>query len=84
MKTPYEIRGGGTCHWYEIKQAYFQKSSQPPDRNHEKFQQIHSAYETIKNVTSREKYALFNYPEANFDLCLNSIQHSSTVINERW
>ena len=73
MKSPYEIlevTGHDTDN--EIKQAYLQKVKlNPPDRDHEKFQQIHSAYETIKNATSREKYALFNYPEADFDALLD-------------
>ena len=72
MKTPYEILEV-TEHASdsEIKQAYLQKVKlNPPDRDHERFQHIHSAYETIKNVTSRENYALFNYPEADFDALL--------------
>jgi curved DNA-binding protein CbpA len=72
MKTPYEIlEVSEQASDNEIKQAYLQKVKlNPPDRDHEKFQQIHSAYETIKNATSREKYALFNYPEADFDALL--------------
>jgi len=72
MKTPYEIlEVAEQATDSDIKQAYLQKVKlNPPDRNHEKFQQIHSAYEAIKNVTSREKYALFNYPEADFDTLL--------------
>ena len=73
MKTPYEIlEVAEQATDSEIKQAYLQKVKlNPPDRNHEKFQQIHAAYETIKNATSREKYALFNYPEADFDALLD-------------
>jgi curved DNA-binding protein CbpA len=73
MKTPYEIlEVAEQATDSEIKQAYLQKVKlNPPDLDHEKFQQIHSAYETVKNVTSREKYALFNYPEADFDTLLN-------------
>jgi curved DNA-binding protein CbpA len=72
MKTPYEIlEVAEHATDSEIKQAYLQKVKlNPPDRNHKKFQQIHTAYETIKDVTSREKYALFNYPEADFDALL--------------
>jgi curved DNA-binding protein CbpA len=72
MKTPYEIlEVSEQATDSEIKQAYLQKVKlNPPDRDHEKFQQIHSAYETIKNLTSRENYALFNYPEADFDALL--------------
>ncbi len=73
MKTPYEIlEVAELATDNEIKQAYLQKVKlNPPDRDNEKFQQIHSAYEAIKNVTSREKYALFNYPEADFDALLD-------------
>jgi DnaJ-class molecular chaperone len=72
MKSPYELLEiTEQASDSEIKQAYLQKVKlNPPDRDHEKFQQIHSAYETIKNTTSREKYALFNYPEADFDALL--------------
>ena len=79
MKTPYEIlQVSEQATDSEIKQTYLQKVKlNPPDRDNEKFQQIHSAYETIKNVTRREKYALFNYPEADFDALLD--QAFSTV-----
>jgi curved DNA-binding protein CbpA len=73
MKSPYELlEVTDLATDSEIKQAYLRKVKlNPPDRDHEKFQQIHSAYETIKNVTSREKYALFNYPEADFNALLD-------------
>ncbi|MFZ2170177.1 MAG: DnaJ domain-containing protein [Methylococcaceae bacterium] len=72
MKSPYEIlEVAEQATDNEIKRAYLQKVKlNPPDRDHEKFQQIHGAYEAIKNVASREKYALFNYPEADFDALL--------------
>ena len=72
MKTPYEIlEVAEQATDSEIKQAYLEKVKiNPPDRDHDKFQQIHSAYETIKNVTSRENNALFNFPEADFDALL--------------
>jgi curved DNA-binding protein CbpA len=49
MKTPYEIlEVAEQATDSEIKQAYLHKVKfNPPDRNHEKFQQIHAAYETI-------------------------------------
>lgn len=73
MKSPYEILAvTEQASDSEIKQAYLQKVKlNPPDRDHEKFQQLHSAYETIKNATGREKYALFNYPDADFDALLD-------------
>jgi len=72
MKTPYEILAvAERATDNEIKQAYLHKVKlYPPDRDHEKFQQIHSAYEAIKNITNREKYALFTIPEADFDALL--------------
>jgi len=73
MKTPYtilEVSEQATDS--EIKQAYLQKVKQyPPDRDHGMFQQIHSAFEAIKDLTGREKYALFNYPEADFNALLD-------------
>ena len=73
MKTPYEIlEVTEQASDSEIKQAYLQMVKlNPPDRDQETFQQLHSAYETIKNITNREKYALFTYPEVNFDTLLN-------------
>ena len=85
MKSPYEIlEVAGQANDSEIKQAYLQKVRlNPPDRDHEKFQQIHSAYETIKNATSRENYALFNCPEADFDALLDQafIDTQPSLIN---
>lgn len=79
MKTPYEIlEVADQSTDNAIKQAYLQKVKlNPPDRDHEKFQQIHSAYETIKNVTNRVKYALFNYPETDFDALLERAFNTS-------
>jgi DnaJ-class molecular chaperone len=69
MKTPYELLAVTELATdAEIKQAYLQQVKlNPPDRDQAKFQQLHSAYETIKDATEREKIALFNYPEADFD-----------------
>lgn len=51
-----------------VKQAYLQQVKlNPPDRDQERFQQIHQAYETLKDKSSRVKYALFAYPEPNFN-----------------
>ena len=73
MKTPYELLAVTEFATdAEIKQAYLQQVKlNPPDRDQAKFQQLHSAYETIKNATEREKYALFNYPEADFNALLD-------------
>jgi DnaJ-class molecular chaperone len=73
MKTPYELLAvTASSTDAEIKLAYLQLVKlNPPDRDQAKFQQLHSAYETIKNATEREKYALFNYPEADFNALLD-------------
>ena len=72
MKSPYKLlEVAEQASDSEIKQAYLQKVKlNPPDRDHGKFQQIHDAYETLKNATNRQNYALFNYPEADFDALL--------------
>jgi DnaJ-class molecular chaperone len=73
MKTPYqllEVDKQATDN--DIKQAYLQKVKlYPPDRDHEKFQQLHTAYEAIKNSGRREQYALFSSPEADFNALLD-------------
>lgn len=73
MKTPYDILAiNPDATDTEIKQAYLQKVKQyPPDHHHEMFQQIHTAYQTIKDQKSRINYALFDYPEADFSALLN-------------
>jgi DnaJ-class molecular chaperone len=79
MKTPYELLAVTELATdAEIKQAYLQQVKlNPPDRDQAKFQQLHSAYEAIKDATSREKYALFNYPEADFNALLDQAFISS-------
>ncbi len=73
MKTPYailEVVEQATD--AEIKQAYLQKVKQfPPDHYQQQFQQIQQAYEAVKDLSSRTKYALFNLPEADFDALLD-------------
>ncbi len=73
MKTPYEILNvNEQATDAEIKQAYLQKVKQyPPDHHHNLFQQIHTAYQTIKDQKSRLNYTLFQYPEADFDALLD-------------
>jgi curved DNA-binding protein CbpA len=69
MKTPYEILGVTVdASDVEIKQAYLQKvKDNPPDRDQEQFQIIHTAYTSIKDSKSRMSYALFNVPTPDFD-----------------
>jgi DnaJ-class molecular chaperone len=72
MKTPYDIlEVAEQATDSEIKQAYLQKVKQfPPEHHHEQFQQIHQAYETVKDLSCRTKYALFTVPEADFNVLL--------------
>jgi curved DNA-binding protein CbpA len=74
MKTPFEILDVSTlADDTQIKQAYLQKVKQyPPDHYHEQFQQIHTAYQTIKDEKSRLSYELFHYAEADFDALLDA------------
>ncbi len=67
----------------DIKLAYLQKVKQyPPDRDSQKFQELHSAYEAIKDRKSRTKYALFYYPEADFNSLLDhAFAHSPSSLN---
>jgi len=73
MKTPYTLLDVDELATdVEIKQAYLQKVKQfPPDHYHEQFQQIQLAYETIKDLSCRTRYALFTLPEADFDSLLD-------------
>lgn len=72
MNTPYDIlEVAEHASDAQIKQAYLQKVKQfPPDHYHEQFQRIHQAYESIKDLESRTKYALFILPEADFNALL--------------
>jgi curved DNA-binding protein CbpA len=72
MKTPYDILAvAEDANDTEIKLAYLQKVKQyPPDHHHELFQQIYTAYQTVKDQKSRVNYALFAYPEADFNTLL--------------
>lgn len=78
MKTPYDILDVTPYATdSEIKQAYLQKVKlYPPEREHEKFQQLHAAFEAIKDKKSRVSYELFNYTEANFDVLLEQGFHT--------
>lgn len=73
MQTPYEILGVITdANDAEIKQAYLQQVKQnPPDRNQDKFQRIHEAYNAIKDHTSRLKYELFTLPSTDFNAVID-------------
>lgn len=69
MKTPYEILGiSPSADDSEIKRAYLTEvKNNPPDRDQEKFQLIHTAYQSIKDEKSRLSQALFTLPIADFD-----------------
>ncbi len=69
MKTPYEILSiSPHADDSKIKHAYLTEvKNNPPDRDQEKFQLIHTAYESIKDEKSRLSHALFTLPIADFD-----------------
>lgn len=75
MQTPYEILGiTDDTSDDVIKQAYLrQVKKNPPDRDQEKFQQIHTAYLSIKDRKSRVSHDLFTFPTANFEGLLNQV-----------
>lgn len=85
MQTPYEILSVGiNADDVEIKQAYLQQvKNNPPERDNEKFQLIHEAYNLIKAKRERLNYELFTLPEANFDNLIDVILQTkqSPVIN---
>ncbi len=73
MKTPYDIlEVAEQATDAEIKQAYLQKVKQfPPDHYQQQFQQVKQAYEAIKDLNCRTKYALFTVQEADFNALLD-------------
>ena len=82
MQTPYEIlEVAVNASDDEIKQAYLQQvKNNPPDRDHEKFQQTHDAYTAIKDHKSRISYDLFTLPSANFNTLLDQALHTEQDI----
>ncbi|SJM94255.1 J domain-containing protein [Crenothrix polyspora] len=83
MKTPYEtLNVTEHASDIEIKHAYLQKVKQyPPDHNPALFQQIHDAYQAIKDQKNRINHALFDYPEADFNALLNQALVSPAPLN---
>lgn len=81
MKTPYQILDVVIdANDLQIKQAYLQKVKQcPPDQDQNRFQQIHNAFTSIKDVKSRMNYALFTMPVANFDELLDDALKTKQV-----
>ena len=82
MKTPYQILDVKTdAGDVEIKQAYLRRiKDNPPDRDQERFQLIHNAYNSIKDIKSRERYALFTFPIANFDEVIDHALNTGQVM----
>jgi len=81
MQTPYQLLNvTPESTDVEIKHAYLQQvKNNPPDRDQEKFQEIHTAYSAIKDYKSRLSYTLFNLPTANFnELIEPALQTKST------
>ena len=82
MKTPYDILDvTHDATDSDIKQAYLQQVKRyPPEREQEKFQQIHAAFNAIKDKKSRLSYELFNYTEVNFDELLETAFHTESPV----
>ncbi|MGR9043690.1 MAG: J domain-containing protein [Gammaproteobacteria bacterium] len=82
MKTPYQllnvaVDAGDT----EIKQAYLQQVKEhPPEHDAERFQAIHSAYQTIKDAKCRTAYDLFVMPAADFDELLDKALNTTQPV----
>ncbi len=78
MQTPYEVLNIDIdSRDDEIKQAYLQQVKlNPPDRDQEKFQQIHNAYTSIKDHKSRISHDLFTFPATNFNALLDKALHT--------
>ncbi len=74
MQTPYQILGvARDASDAAIKQAYLQQVKlNPPDRDAEKFQQIHNAFQAIKDHQSRVGYDLFTLPQVDFNTLLDA------------
>ena len=75
MKTPnQELNVTEQATDSEIKQAYLQKVREnPPDRDQQRFQQIQTAYQAIKDAKSRTSYELFNFSEPDFIELLGTV-----------
>lgn len=73
MDNPYQVlEVAATADDAAIKKAYLQMVREnPPEREQEKFQRIHEAYEQIKNKKRRLAYELFTLPNADFDAFLD-------------
>jgi len=82
MQTPYEILGVVVdANDADIKQAYLQQvKNNPPDRDQEKFQQIHDAYTSIKDHKSRVSHDLFSIPNSNFNTVLDQVLQTKQAI----
>jgi len=82
MQTAYQILAVPTdASDHDIKQAYLRKvRDNPPDRDQNKFQQIHEAFSSIKDHKSRLTYELFNLPDASFDQLLEQAFDNSLIL----
>jgi len=79
MNTPYQILNVlPDTSDKAIKQAYLQQVKlNPPDRDQQKFQLIHDAYMTIKDVKSRLRYELFDISNIDFDKVIDQALKTS-------
>jgi curved DNA-binding protein CbpA len=58
-----------------INQAYLSKVREsPPDRDPQKFQAIHQAYQAIKDKRARLAHALFDIPEIDSNSIAQALQ----------
>jgi len=63
----------------EIKKAYLKKvQAHPPERDPERFQAIHAAYEAIKTHRDRLRFELFAAPEPDLEMLLESCLRPGT------
>ncbi len=74
MTSPYRLLGVSEQNSdTEIKNAYLNAvKTCPPERDPERFQRLHQAYETIKDQDSRLRHALFGWPEVDFNDLLDA------------
>ncbi|MDT8407502.1 MAG: J domain-containing protein [Methylococcales bacterium] len=83
MTSPYQLLGiSEQSSDTEIKNAYLKAvKTCPPERDPERFQRLHQAYEIIKDQDSRLRHALFDWPDVHFDELIDVVfaQPETTV-----
>ena len=76
MRNPFAILGiPSDADDETINQSYLDKVREcPPDRDPQQFQQIHAAYQAIKNKRARMKHALFHVAEIDHNTIAQALQ----------